>query len=289
MSDNDNGRSLKGKVALITGAGGMKGVGRAIALKFARLGADLVLSDVKLAPEDIHPAQLRSGWRGLDSVVEELRALGSRAVGIHADLGDRPGIEKLVRQATEAFGHIDILVNNARAIMGRDRVPITELDEEVWDHFLAINLTAAFLMTKYVARQMIRQGKGGRIINIGSDTSKRATAMGAAYGSSKQGLVGLTQAAALDLAQYGITVNCPCPGNINTDRLSHWERAQADAKGVSYEEFRATIVAAGAAATPLGRIAEPEDVANMVAFLASDEACFITGQAFNINGGVLFH
>ncbi len=289
MSENENGRRLKGKVALITGAGGMHGVGRAIALKFAGLGADLVLSDIKLAPEDMHPAQVRAGWRGLDSVVEEVRKAGARAEGIYANLGQKAEIERLVREAAATYGHIDILVNNARAIMGRDRVPVTELDEDVWQHFLSINLTAPFLMIKYVAKQMIRQGKGGRIINIGSDTSKRATSMGAAYGSSKQGLLGLTQAAALDLAPYGITVNTPCPGNINTDRLSYWERAQAESKGVALEEFRATVVAAGAAATPLGRIAEPEDVANMVAFLASPEACFITGQAFNVNGGLFFH
>jgi NAD(P)-dependent dehydrogenase (short-subunit alcohol dehydrogenase family) len=113
--------------------------------------------------------------------------------------------------------------------------------------------------------------------------------MGAAYGSTKQGLVALTQAAAQDLAPFGITVNCPCPGSINTDRLSYWERAQAEAKDMSYEEFRATIVKEGVDATPLGRIAEPEDVANLVAFLVSDDASFITGQAYNVNGGLLFH
>jgi NAD(P)-dependent dehydrogenase (short-subunit alcohol dehydrogenase family) len=280
---------LKGKVALVTGAGGMKGVGRAIAQKFARLGVDLALSDVRLDPADLHPNQVRTGWRGLEAVAEEARALGVRCLAIPADLSDRGSIEALVGEAVAHFGHIDILVNNARAIMGRDRVPVTELDEEVWQHFLAINLTAPFILTKLVAREMIRRGQGGRIINIGSDTSKRATALGAAYGATKQGLVALTQASAQDLAPYGITVNCPCPGNINTDRLSYWERAQAEARGVSYEEFRAGIIAQGTANTPLGRIAEPEDVANLVAFLASDEAAFITGQAYNVNGGLLFH
>jgi 3-oxoacyl-[acyl-carrier protein] reductase/meso-butanediol dehydrogenase/(S,S)-butanediol dehydrogenase/diacetyl reductase len=267
----------------------MKGVGRAIALKLAGLGADLALSDVKLRDEDRHPNQVRTGWRGLDSVAEEVRALGVRCLPIFCDLGDSEQVHGLVKQVVDHFGHIDILVNNARAIMGADKVPITELSEEVWWHFLTINLTAPFILTQLAAREMIRQGKGGRIINIGSDTSKRATAMGAAYGSTKQGLVALTQAAAQDLAPYGITVNCPCPGGINTDRLSYWERAQAEAKGMTYEEFRATIVSQGAAATPLGRIAEPEDVANLVAFLASDEAGFITGQAYNVNGGLLFH
>jgi 3-oxoacyl-[acyl-carrier protein] reductase/meso-butanediol dehydrogenase/(S,S)-butanediol dehydrogenase/diacetyl reductase len=232
---------------------------------------------------------VRTGWRGIESVAEEVRALGVRCLTVTCDLGDSQQIHALVKQTVAHFGHIDILVNNARAIMGADKVPITELPEEVWQHFLTINLTAPFILTKLVAQEMIRQGNGGRIINIGSDTSKRATRMGAAYGSTKQGLVALTQAAAQDLAPFGITVNCPCPGSINTDRLSYWERAQAEAKDMSYEEFRATIVKEGVDATPLGRIAEPEDVANLVAFLVSDDASFITGQAYNVNGGLLFH
>ena len=280
---------LKGRVALITGAGGMKGVGRAIALKFARHGVDLALSDVKLQSDDKHPNQERTGWQSVESVAEEVRALGVRCLPVYCDLSDSKQIQNLVKQTVEHFGHINILVNNARAIMGKDKVPITELSEEVWQHFLTINLTATFILTKAVAKEMIRQGKGGRIINIGSDNSKRATPMSAAYSSSKHALVGLTQAAALDLAPYGITVNCPCPGNINTDRLSYWERAQAEAKGISFEEFRANIVKEQGAGTPMGRVAEPEDVANLVIFLASDEASFITGQAYNVNGGLLFH
>lgn len=280
---------LKGKVALITGAGGMKGVGRAVALKFARHGVDLALSDVKLQSDDKHPKQVRTGWQSIESVAEEVRALGVRCLPVYCDLSDSTQIQNLVKQTVEHFGHIDILVNNARAIMGKDKAPITELSEAVWQHFLTINLTAPFILTKAVAKEMIRQGKGGRIINIGSDNSKRATPMSAAYSTSKHALVGLTQAAALDLAPFGITVNCPCPGNINTDRLSYWERAQAEAKGVSFEEFRAKVVKEQGAGTPMGRVAEPEDVANLVIFLASDEASFITGQAYNVNGGLLFH
>ena len=195
----------------------------------------------------------------------------------------------MVHQVVDYFGRIDMLVNNARAIIGRDKVPITELREDVWQHFLAINTTAVFLCTKCVGQIMIRQGQGGRIINIASDAAKRASAMGVAYSASKFAVLGITQAAALDLAPYGITVNAVCPGPVNTARLSYWERAQAEAQGLSLEEFRGRIVAEMGQATPLGRIAEPEDVASLVAFLASDEACFITGQGYNVNGGLLFH
>ena len=280
---------LEGKVALITGAGGMKGIGRATALKLASQGADIALTDVQRAPEDLPPAEVRTQWRGVESVAEEIAACGRRGLRVWCDLGSSEQIQTMVRQVVDHFGRIDLLVNNARAIIGRDKVPITELREDVWQHFLAINTTAVFLCTKFVGQIMIRQGQGGRIINIASDAAKRASAMGAAYSASKFAVLGLTQAAALDLAPYGITVNAVCPGPVNTDRLSYWERAQAEAQGVPLEEFRARVVAEMGQATPLGRIAEPEDVASLVAFLASDEARFITGQGYNINGGLLFH
>jgi NAD(P)-dependent dehydrogenase (short-subunit alcohol dehydrogenase family) len=280
---------LQGKVALITGAGGMKGVGRATALKLAQHGADLDLTDVQRGPEDLPPAEVRVGWRGIDSVADEVRALGRRCYINPCDLGNRDQVQGLVQQVLGHYGRIDILVNNARAIIGRDKVPITELSEEVWHHFLAINTTAVFLLTKLVGREMVRQGRGGRIINIASNAAKQASARGAAYSASKFAVLGLTQASALDLAPYGVTVNAVCPGPINTDRLSYWERAKAEEEGISLEEFRSKIVKEAGQATPLGRIAEAEDVAHMVSFLASEEACFITGQAYNVNGGLLFH
>jgi NAD(P)-dependent dehydrogenase (short-subunit alcohol dehydrogenase family) len=280
---------LQGKVALITGAGGMKGVGRATALKLAQHGADLALTDVQRGPEDLPPAEVRVGWRGIDSVADEVRALGRRCYINPCDLGNRDQVQGLVQQVLGHYGRIDILVNNARAIIGRDKVPITELSEEVWHHFLAINTTAVFLLTKLVGREMVRQGRGGRIINIASNAAKQASARGAAYSASKFAVLGLTQASALDLAPYGVTVNAVCPGPINTDRLSYWERAKAEEEGISLEEFRSKIVKEAGQATPLGRIAEAEDVAHMVSFLASEEACFITGQAYNVNGGLLFH
>ena len=280
---------LHGKIALITGAGGMRGVGRATALKLAQQGADLALTDVQRGPEDLPPGEVRVGWRGLDSVAEEIRALERRCYTGVCDLGKSDQVQQLVQQVLGHYGRIDILVNNARAIIGRDKVRVTELPEEVWHHFLAINTTAVFLLTKLVGREMIRQGRGGRIINIASNAAKQASARGAAYSASKFAVLGLTQASALDLAPYGITVNAVCPGPINTDRMNYWERAQAEEQGITLEEFRANIVQATGRATPLGRIAEPEDVAHMVAFLASDEASFITGQAYNVNGGLLFH
>ena len=280
---------LNGKVALITGAGGMRGVGRAAALKLASLGADLALSDLHRETEDLPPAEVRHNWRGIDAVAEEIAAAGRQALPVYCDLSDPAQIDRLIQQVIAHYGRIDILVNNARAIIGRDKVPVTELDPGVWQHFLNINTTAPFLLTQQAARRMIAAGNGGRIINIASNAAKQASANGAAYSASKFALLGLTQAAALDLAPHGITVNAVCPGPINTDRMSYWERDQAAQQGITQEQFRSQIVQTGAQATPLGRIAEPQDVANLVAFLAGDQAAFITGQAYNVNGGQLFH
>ncbi len=280
---------LEGKVALVTGAGGMRGVGRATVMKLAGSGADIALSDVHRETEDLPPAEVRNSWRGIDAVTEEVAAEGRQAFPVYCDLGDSAQIERMVEQVMDHYGRIDILVNNARAIIGRDKVSVTELEQEVWEHFLRINTTAPYLLTKEVGRRMIEAGNGGRIINIASNASKQASATGAAYSASKFAVLGLTQASALDLAPYGITVNAVCPGPINTDRMSYWERDQASERGITQEEFRGQIVQAGAQASPLGRIAEPQDVANMVAFLASDEASFVTGQAYNVNGGLLFH
>ena len=280
---------LDGKIALITGAGGMRGVGRATVMKLAGQGSDVALSDVRREVSDLPPAEIRNEWGGIESVSQEVQALGRRAIPIYCDLSDPNEIERLVERTMTEFGRIDILVNNARAIIGRDKVPVTQLDKEVWDHFLAINTTAVFLTTKAVAPHMIDSGRGGRIINIASNAGKQASANGAAYSASKFAVLGLTQATAMDLAPYNITVNAVCPGPINTDRMSYWERDKAQELGITQEEFRSQVVDSSAQGTPLGRIAESEDVANMVAFLAGDDASFITGQSYNVNGGQLFH
>ena len=280
---------LEGKVGLISGAGGMRGIGRATALKLAELGVDLAITDVHREPDDLPPAEIRMEWKSVDSVAEEVRRLGRECLPLYADLTDSAQIQDAVRQTVEHFGHLDIMVNNARAIIGKDRVPVTELDEDIWRQVLDINTTATFLFTKLAGRQMVLQGKGGRIINMASNAAKQASPLGSAYSASKFAVLGLTQASALDLAPYKITVNAVCPGPTNTDRTDYAERARAEAEGISVEELRARVVAGTGQRVPLGRMGEPEDVANLVAFLVSDEASFITGQAYNVNGGILFH
>ena len=281
--------SLEGKVALITGAGGMRGVGRATAHKLASQGAQIAITDVRRPIEDLPPGEVRAEWQSIDSVADEIRSMGGQALPVYADLSKSDEIEGLVAETVNHYGRLDIMVNNARAIIGRDKVPVTDLDEDVWQHFLAINTTAVFLCTKYAGREMVRLGNGGRVVNIASNAGKQASADGAAYSASKFAVIGLTQASAMDLAPHGITVNAVCPGPINTDRMSYWERDQAAQRGLTQEEFRAEVVAASADRTPLGRIAEAEDVANLVAFLAGPDSSLITGQSYNVNGGILFH
>jgi NAD(P)-dependent dehydrogenase (short-subunit alcohol dehydrogenase family) len=280
---------LGGKVALITGAGGMRGIGRATALHLARQGAAIALTDVDRDPQTIPPNEVELGWQGLTSVAEEVRAIGAECLTRTCDLGKSAEIEKLVEEVQEHFGHIDILVNNARALIGKANVPITDLPEEVFEEFLSINTTAVFLLTKLVGREMIRQGQGGRIVNIGSLASKQASPKQTAYAASKFAVLGITQSSALDLAPYGITVNAVCPGAINTDRFSYDESAKASSLGITQEELRARINQEAAAGIPLGRVAEAEEVANLVGFLISEQAAYITGQAYNINGGTIFH
>ena len=151
---------LEGKTALITGAGGMRGVGRAAALKLASQGADIAITDVQRDATDLPPGEVRVEWRGIQSVTEEVEALGRRCFPVYCDLGEDQQIERLVDEVKDRFGRIDILVNNARAVIGRDKTPVTELSKDVWDHFLAINTTAVFLCTKLVGQEMVERGEG---------------------------------------------------------------------------------------------------------------------------------
>jgi len=277
------------RVALVTGAGGRGGIGRAIANALARDGFDLALTDVRREPDTLPPDEVASGWRGIESVAEETRGRGVAAETFWCDLHDAGAIDALVSDVVARLGHVDVLVNNARALMGRDSVPVTDLDLAVWQDFLAINATAPFLMMRAVARHMVERGRGGRIVSIGSDLSKRGLPRSAAYAASKFALLGLTQSAALDLVDHGITVNAVCPGPVRTNRFNFAEKARADEAGLALDEVRERGWDEKGKAIPMGRPAKPEEVAELVAFLASDRAAYITGQAYNVNGGMFFH
>jgi NAD(P)-dependent dehydrogenase (short-subunit alcohol dehydrogenase family) len=274
--------TLSGKVALVTGAGGEHGIGRAIAARFAREGADVVVNDHVECPY----ADRGSGWNGLADVVREIEGLGRRGGRVVADITDRGQVERMVGQVIERFGGLDILVNNAGSRPGRDRVPVVELDEEVWDYVQRVNAKGTFLCSQAAARAMIEAKRGGKIINMSSASGKVGSARFAAYCASKFAVIGFTQALAQELAPHRITVNAICPALVDTERVDFIADALAP-PSVSASEFRVQHVRQSSAATPLGRIAHPSDVANVAAFLASSESDFLTGLAIAVSGGTV--
>ena len=270
--------NLDGKVALVTGAGGERGIGRAIAIRLAEEGAEIIVNDVAAGPAGA------TGWGGLSQVVREIEALGRRSLGIVADVSDACQVESMIRQSLAQFGHIDILVNNAGAPAGRDRVPVVDLEEEAWDLVQHVNVKGTFLCCRAVAQRMIARGQGGKIINMSSTAGKRGVARYAAYCTSKFAVRGFTQALALELAPYGINVNAICPGLTETERVDHMAAALAP-EGVSVEAYRKQMVERTISETPVGRLGQASDVAQVAAFLASSESDYLAGISITVAGG----
>lgn len=272
---------LSGNIAIVTGAGGKRGLGRSIAIRLAREGADVIVIDkYRIPPRD---KEISEGWKGIDSVYDEIIALGRNAMALTCDITQSREVDQMVQAVVSKFGKVDILVNNA----GIDiYASILDMSDELWATHLNVNLTGTFYCSRAVARDMIRRKAGGRIINIASMLGK--TGMGdfqSAYCASKFGVIGFTQSMALELASYRILVNAICP--MLTETGIHDENCKniAEKENISFEEANKRIHDSVRAQVPLGRLGEPEDIANMVAFLSSSEASFITGQSINVNGG----
>ena len=272
--------NLNGKVALVTGAGGRNGIGRAIATRLAKEGADVAVNDITEHPY----AEDNVAWAGLPDVVREIEAMGQRAISVVADVSDAKQVREMVDKIVAHFGKIDILVNNAGTKAGKDRVPVVDLAEEDWDKVQSVNVKGVFLCCQAVARHLIAQGTGGKIVNISSVTGKRGSARYAAYSASKFAVIGLTQSLAHELAPYQINVNAICPSLVDTERVAHLASALMP-ENLSADEQRAEFARRAETSVPLGRLAEGADVANMAAFLASDEAAYLTGLSVTVSGG----
>ena len=244
---------LGGKSALVTG--GARGIGRAIVLRLAAQGADVAFS-------------YRGNAEAAAATAGEVEALGRRALPIQADVKDPAAAESVVKATLAAFGKVDILVNNAG--ITRDDL-IMRMSVEAWREVLETNLFGAFYMTKAVTRPMLK-ARGGRIVNITSVSGQAGQTGQANYSAAKAGLIGLTKATARELASRGITANAVAPGFVLTELTQDLPDA-----------LKAQIVAA----TPLGRFGTTEEVANAVAFLASNEAAYITGQVLAVDGGLV--
>ena len=243
---------LTGKVALVTGA--QQGTGRAIALAFAREGADVGVNYL----DDRGAA---------DKVVQEVRGAGRRAVLVQADVAQPASVQAMVAQVVGELGGVDVLVNNAGVY---PRVPLLEMRESDWDLVLDVNLKGGFFCAQAAARAMIAGGRHGSIINLASQAIRGAV-RGVHYSASKGGVVAMTRAMALELAPHRIRVNAIAPGLTDTAQPRY---------GNSEEEL-----AAMARAVPLGRMAHPDDIADVAVFLASENSRYVTGQSLHANGG----
>jgi meso-butanediol dehydrogenase/(S,S)-butanediol dehydrogenase/diacetyl reductase len=275
--------SLKGKVAIVTGSARPKGLGEAMVRRLAAEGCKVVVSDLGAARGAQLPASAIGSSAEIEQQVAAIRATGATAMGIACDVLDEVQVEALVSQTVAAYGRLDIMVNNAG--IGYLMQPLVETTRENWDAVLGVNLRGVFFGIKYAARQMLKQGGGGRIINIGSQASKSGFPMAAAYVSSKHGVVGLTRTAALELGSQAITVNAICPNHVTTG-LGAWQNQYfSAATGRSEEKYLADM----RARIPLGRPGLQEDTAKACAFLASSEAEYITGEAMNVSGGEEYH
>jgi len=242
-----------GKIALVTGA--QRGIGRAIAQRFAEAGADVALNFLDDAAST-------------EAAARAIRGLGRRAATIAADLARPEEARRLVAETERVLGPIDVLVNNAGIF---PRAPFLELTEDMWDAVLDTNLKATFVCSQEAARRMVARGRQGAIINISSGAPFRGSMRATAYMASKLGIVGLTRGMSRELAPHGIRVNAVAPGITNTamPRLGNTEEA----------------LAALARANPTGRLAEPDDIADVVVFLATDAARHVVGQLVHVNGG----
>ena len=292
------------KVAIVTGAGGMRAIGRGIALFLARDGYDVSLVDIKRPADQLPQDEVAANWKGIDSVAEEIGALGRKALPVYADISQSGQVDAIVEQTLQKLGRVDLLVNNARAAPGgssgkkRDSSvrsergsfnalmdEVIDLDENEWDRHMAVNARGAFLCSRAVARYFVDQKVKGRIVNITSSGAKLGGPGLAAYSASKFAINGLTRCLAQELAHHGITVNDVCPGLIDSGRLSLREKAQAEQSGMSLKEYERERMKALTEYIPTGELTTPEDIAAMVAFLASPQARQITGQSINVNGG----
>jgi len=254
--------TLDGRVAIVTGAGG--GIGGAISRTLARNGADVVVADV---------ADER-----LADLVNDVQALGRRALSRRVDVTVPSEMDSLVAAAVAEFGRLDIMVNNAG--LGHVRV-LLEMTEDEWDRVFAVNVKGVLFGIQAAAREMIRQGTGGRIINMSSVAGKGGRPLLAAYAASKAAVINLTQSSALAFAPHKITVNSICPGVIDTPMgpgtLAKMT-ALADAGKAPPDHARVP-------SAPLGDVGQPEDVAEVALFLAGDGSAYLTGQTINVCGG----
>ncbi len=274
---------LEGKVAIVTGAGRHKGLGKAMARRLGEEGCSVVVADLGQTEGELFPEHGVGTTAEMEEVAEEIRATGAAVATVACDVRSEEQVKATIAAAVAEFGRLDVIVNNAG--IGYLMELVTEMDEEKWDAVLDVNLKGMFLCTKHAAQQMIEQGGGGRVINIASQAAKSGFPYASAYVASKHGVMGFTRSVAIELGKHEITCNAICPNHVTTG-LGAWQNEFfSDALGLTEAEY----LDATRARIPLGRPGLTEDIAKACAFLASDEAAYITGEALNVSGGEEMH
>lgn len=268
---------LDGKVAIVTGAGRLRGIGRAAAVALAKRGADVVVTGTGRDPKTFPEDERTAGWRDVESTAEQVRAQGRRALPLLGDVSNAGDVGRFVEGTLKQFGRIDILVNNAAAARGLDRVPIVEMDEMVFRRVLDVKVVGTFLFCKAVVPIMIKQGQRGSIVNVSSIAGKKGQANMSAYNACNFGVQGFTQALAMEVAKQGITVNAVCPGMTDTSRL---DGPEGPVRGARWEQSAKNLV-------PLQRAASDDEVGEFIAWLCCPAASYITGQSLNFDGGMV--
>lgn len=257
---------------MVTGAGRMRSIGRPIAVELARAGCDVVLTGTGRPPDRYPDDEREVGWRDIESVADEIRSLGRRALPVVSDVADPDAVDTLVQQVVDEMGGVDIVVNNAGAARGDDRVPVVDLAVAQWRTVIDVNLNGTFYMSRAFGRQLVAQGRGGSIVNISSIGGKLMAARTAAYAASKAGIHALTCAMASELGGDDIRVNAICPGIIDTFRLDDIPRGDRWDAMVERQ-------------IPLGRAGTGDDIAWMAVYLCSEQGSWITGQLYTVDGG----
>jgi NAD(P)-dependent dehydrogenase (short-subunit alcohol dehydrogenase family) len=275
LSDGATGFRLHGladSVAIVTGAGRRRSIGRSVAMALATAGAHVVLTGTGRARREQPDDERAVGWRDVDTVADEVQAIGRSALPVTLDVTSFEAVDALATRVMDEFGRLDIVVNNAGAPLGPDRLPVLDMDVDAWRQVIDVNLTGAFIVSKVFGKLLVEQERGGSIVNISSVSGKTLPARASAYAASKAGLQALTGSMAKEVGQFGVRVNAICPGLIDTARMDSLGRDE------SWHEAVKTNI-------PLGRAGLPDDVANLVTFLCSDEGAWITGQHLIIDGG----
>jgi NAD(P)-dependent dehydrogenase (short-subunit alcohol dehydrogenase family) len=265
---------LEGKVAVVTGAGRMRSIGRSIAVELARAGCDVAVTGTGRDPARYPDDEKAAGWRDIESVADEIRSLGRRAAPIVSDVSDQRAVDDLAARVLDELGRVDFVVNNAGAARGEDRVPVIDLAPDAWRKVIEVNLNGTFYMSHVFGRILVEQGTGGAIVNISSIGGKWMAARTAAYAASKAGIHALTCAMSQEVGPSGVRVNAVCPGIIDTYRLDDISRGEA------WDQLVASQI-------PLRRAGTGEDIAWMVAYLCSEQGSWITGQFYTVDGGTL--